>query len=90
MALGLPRMSRMRKPSIGSTAMRPISAPDARYHICFQSLKDEALALEFPCDAEGRVELDGLSDRARMNYLFARAVVGCEFRRPAVVPAVAN
>jgi hypothetical protein len=60
-----------------------------RYQIRFQSLKDEKLALEFPCDAEGRVELDELSDRARNSYLFARAVVGCEFGRPAVVPAVA-
>lgn len=68
--------------------MQSISTPDTQYHIRFQSLKDERLVLEFPCDAEGRVELDGLSDRARMSYLFARAVVGGEFRRPAVVPAM--
>jgi hypothetical protein len=67
--------------------MRPHPAPDACYQIRFQSLKDKRLALEFPCDAEGHVELDGLSDRARIDYLFARAVVGCEFGRPAVVPA---
>jgi hypothetical protein len=58
---------------------------DACYRVRFQSLKDDRLVFEFPCDAEGRVELDGLNDRARIDYLFARAVVGGEFKRPAVV-----
>jgi len=31
------------------------------------------------------VELDALSERARSNYLYARAVVGREFATPAVV-----
>jgi len=70
--------------------MQSQSISDAHYLIRFQSLKDERLALEFPCDAEGRVELDRLSDRARTAYLFARAVVGGEFRRPDVVPAAAR
>ena len=70
--------------------MCPHTAPlCARYHIRFQSLKHQKPALEFPCDAEGRVELDELSERARDNYLFARAVVGYEFGWPAVVPALA-
>ncbi len=44
--------------------------------------------MAFPCDAEGRVELDSLSERARDNYLYARAVIGREFAQPQVVPAV--
>jgi len=40
----------------------------------------------FPCDERGRVVLDDLSERARRNYLYARAVVGREFATPAVVP----
>jgi len=67
--------------------MKSSPAPAGRYQIRFQSLKDEGMALEFPCDVDGRVELDALSDRTRTDYLFARAVVGCEFGRPAVVPA---
>lgn len=43
--------------------------------------------LSFPCDAEGHVELDALSDRARENYLYARAVVGAEFAHPTVCRA---
>ena len=56
----------------------------AGYEIRFQSLFDEGRALSFPCDAQGRVHLDDLSDRARDNYLYARAVVGREFAMPTV------
>jgi hypothetical protein len=38
----------------------------------------------FPCDPKGLVDLDQLSDRARINYLYARAVVGREVSIPAV------
>jgi hypothetical protein len=40
--------------------------------------------LAFPCDANGHVNLDGLSEAARNNYLYARALVGREFSTPAV------
>lgn len=54
------------------------------YELRFDSLFVEGRGMSFPCDAHGRVDLDGLSDRARCNYLYARAVVGREFRTPAV------
>ena len=54
------------------------------YEIRYTSLFNEGRALAFPCDAAGRVELDALSDRARDNYLYARAVVGREYAAPAV------
>ncbi len=43
-------------------------------------------ALSFPCDAAGRVDLDNLGERARCNYLYARAVIGREYAMPAVQP----
>ena len=55
------------------------------YQLRFQSLFAPGRALSFPCDAEGRVELDVLTERARDNYLYARAVIGREFATPAVV-----
>lgn len=61
-------------------------AAASSHQIRFQSLHNEGRALAFPCDAQGRVHLDGLSERARQNYLFARAVVGREFAYPAVLP----
>ena len=54
------------------------------YEIRFQSLFNEGRALSFPCDAEGHMVLDSLSDRARDNYLYARAVVGREYAFPCV------
>ncbi len=54
------------------------------YEIRFQSLFNEGRALSFPCDAEGHVVLDSLSDRARDNYLYARAVVGREYAFPCI------
>jgi hypothetical protein len=55
------------------------------FEIRFESLYQVGRALAFPCDAEGHVEMDALSERARNNYLYARAVVGREFAAPAVV-----
>jgi hypothetical protein len=61
-----------------------MSSTGARYELQFRSLFDAGRAYAFPCDAEGRVQLDDLSDKARNNYLYARAVVGREFSAPAV------
>ena len=58
----------------------------ASYELRFQSLFNEGRALAFPCDARGSVELDALSEQARNNYLYARAVVGREYAAPAVLP----
>lgn len=64
------------------TFRAPGRAP--RYEIRFCSLFKEGRALAFPCDAQGHVELDALSERARYNYLYARALVGREYATPAV------
>ncbi|HSV79903.1 MAG TPA: hypothetical protein VLK85_11975 [Ramlibacter sp.] len=57
-----------------------------QYELRFQSLFDSGRGYAFPCDAKGLVDLNQLSDGARINYLFARAVVGREFAVPAVQP----
>lgn len=48
------------------------------FEVRFMSLFMQGRGLAFPCDAQGQVDLDGLSERARNNYLFARAMVGRE------------
>ncbi|KQW37810.1 hypothetical protein [Rhizobacter sp. Root404] len=63
---------------------------NASYEIRFQSLFHEGRALSFPCDEQGQVALDSLSDRARDNYLYARAVIGREYAYPMVRPSVAH
>jgi hypothetical protein len=54
------------------------------YEIRFQSLWQEGRGLAFPCNEQGEVLLDALSERARENYLYARAVVGREYACPEV------
>ena len=62
----------------------------SRFELRFDSLFVEGRGLSFPCDAAGKVDMDVLSERARCNYLYARAVVGREFRVPAVRPSDVN
>jgi hypothetical protein len=57
-----------------------------KYELRFRSLFDGGRGFAFPCDPEGRVDLDQLSERARIDYLYARAVVGRELAVPAVQP----
>ena len=56
----------------------------AQYELRFQSLFKEGRAFAFPCDSEGHVNIDSLSDRARSNYFYARTVIGREVSMPAV------
>jgi hypothetical protein len=56
----------------------------SQFELRFQSLFDSGRGFAFPCDPTGRVDLDRLSDRARNNYLYARAMVGRELSVPAV------
>ena len=54
------------------------------HEIRFQSLFNAGRALCFPCDEKGDVSMDTLSDQARENYLYARAVIGREYAYPFV------
>jgi len=67
-------------------APHPTATAQPGFELRFQSLFNAGRGLAFPCDAEGHVELDALSEMARENYLFARAVVGREFDTPRVWP----
>jgi hypothetical protein len=60
------------------------AAAQTQFELCFQSLFDSGRGFAFPCDPKGLVNLDQLSDRARNNYLYARAMVGRELSVPAV------
>lgn len=54
--------------------------------LCFRSLFQAGRGYAFPCDGAGRVDLDGLSETGRTNYLYARAMVGRELAAPAIEP----
>jgi hypothetical protein len=57
------------------------------FELRFQSLKESSRSFAFPCDPQGLVDMDQLSERSRNNYLYARAMVGRELAVPAVRPA---
>ncbi len=51
----------------------------------YRSVRPQGHALSFPCDASGHVDLDALSERDRLDYLYARAVVGRELSMPSLL-----
>lgn len=57
------------------------------FNLRFRSLFNHGRGFAFPCDAQGRVDMDLLSERARNNYLYARAMVGRDLSSPAVEPS---
>ncbi len=54
------------------------------FKLRFKSLFDAGRSYTFRCDADGLVDLNVLSERARINYFFARALVGRDFAMPVV------
>lgn len=59
-------------------------AAASAYVLRFRSIFDEGRGFAFPCGADGRVDMDSMSERALNNYLYARTVIGREFLTPAV------
>jgi len=55
------------------------TAAKARIELRFLPRSGRGRGLAFPCNAEGQVEIDGLSEDERIDYFFARALRGREF-----------
>ena len=60
----------------------------AAFELRFESLYAGHRGYAFPCDAEGHVDMDALSERALQNYLYARAMMGREVAWPSVRPSL--
>jgi len=58
--------------------------PQDTFQLRFHSLVDMKRAFAFPCDAAGRVDMDALGECDRINYLYARTLVGREVAAPKV------
>lgn len=54
------------------------------FEVRFDNLFQGGRWLSFPCDQRGLVDIDALSQRARTNYLYARAMLGREYAAPSV------
>jgi hypothetical protein len=59
---------------------------EARYELRYTDLLDPGRGLAFSCDVRGHVDMEGLSDRELLNYLFARALVGKQLSLPTIRP----
>ncbi|HTH80067.1 MAG TPA: hypothetical protein VL593_13910 [Ramlibacter sp.] len=58
--------------------------PGKHFQLSFRSLFNSGRGFAFPCDERGDVDIAHMGDKARNNYLFARAMVGRDFCPPAV------
>ena len=62
----------------------PAAESIARYELRFQSLFHTGRGLVFPCDRDGEVHWDAMTDGARAAFLRAQGSVGREYASPAV------
>ncbi len=58
----------------------------ARYELRYTDLYNSGRGFAFPCDAEGHVDVEGLSARGLVNYQSARTLVGKELSLPRILP----
>jgi hypothetical protein len=54
------------------------------YELRVQSLFHTGRALAFPCDRQGEVHWDSMTDRARESFLRAQGSIGRDWASPAV------
>ena len=64
---------------------RSVSGSKSAFELRFRHLFKPGRAFAFPCDAEGKVDLGGMSERCRDNYFYVRTVVGSQVDVPRVV-----
>ena len=64
---------------------RAMPTARARFELRYRSLSSHRCGYAFPCDENGQVHLHILSDAARENYLYARAMVGLDLLHPQVL-----
>jgi hypothetical protein len=62
----------------------PVTPSRARYELRFQSLFNSGRGLVFPCDPQGQVQWDAMTEGARASFLRAERSVGREYASPRV------
>jgi len=62
----------------------PAAESLARYELRFQSLFHTGRGLTFPCDRQGEVDWDAMTEGARASFLRAQGGVGREYASPAI------
>ncbi|MDM0116661.1 hypothetical protein QTI66_31465 [Variovorax sp. J22R133] len=70
--------------SFGEAVAATSHAEPASFVLLFRSLVQSGQAFAFACDPHGHVDMDGMSERLRNNYLYARAMIGRDLDFPSV------
>ena len=70
------------------TTSSAIHTAIAGWELRFEPLFAGHRGFVFPCDAQGQVDMNSLSERALQNYLYARAMMGRETAWPRVQPSL--
>jgi hypothetical protein len=60
------------------------SLNEPEHSLRFHPLSEGDRERAFPCDERGVVDLDALSDLARVEYFFARTLIGRAFGLPTI------
>jgi hypothetical protein len=76
--------NRIHQETMMNTTLSTSQTQRAAFELHFRSLYHEGRGYTFPCDAEGHVDLDAMSERLRTNYLYVRALMGRDYSAPAV------
>jgi len=63
----------------------PTPTDCAHFELRYRSFSSHRCSYAFPCDEQGQVDLDALTEQARENYLYARAMVGFDLLQPEVL-----
>lgn len=58
------------------------------HELVFRSVSSDERTYVFPCDAQGQVQLDRLSEGARNDYFYARVVAGNALSPPFIRAAL--
>jgi len=72
---------------VASAAPHSLAHAGETYELRFESLFEGGRAMSFPCDAGGQVSMDNMTERQRINYMFARGATGRDYACPLVVPS---
>lgn len=67
-----------------NTRFAPSNAAPDTHELLFASLYQAGRGIVVPCNAEGHVDLDRLTERLRNAYFGARALIGREYAFPTV------
>ena len=70
---------------IGAQDIPTMSGSNSAFELRFRHLYKPGRAFAFPCDAEGTVDLGGMSERCRNSYFYVRTGVGSEVDVPRVL-----